>query len=308
MHAAVTPFDAGGAIDEQAFRENVVTFLNEGVHGIVVAGDNGEEWALSEHEKIVLTHLARRIIDEAGSKAKLVVGTSAIPTAKTVEAIKRLADAGADGAMVGPPTHLVTASLAELMTRFETVARHGGLPLILYNNPRRTQINLTPEIVDRLADIDGIVGLKDSVRDFAQHSETIYRARDRINVMLGPCTQIFPAVLLGGAGYISTGPDILGRVGVEYYHDLVAGRVEKAAPVHFQLQRIYAALNGIGTWPAGLKAALDLVGKRGGYPRAPILPLGPAERERIHVVLTQAGLLPSSQGPEQEAPALAAVR
>jgi len=61
----------------------------------------------------------------------------------------------------------------------------------------------------------------------------------------------------------------------------VAGRVEKAAPVHFKLQRVYAALNGIGTWPASLKAALDLVGKRGGYPRAPILPLAPADRERI---------------------------
>jgi 4-hydroxy-tetrahydrodipicolinate synthase len=305
MHAVVTPFDADGAIDEHAFRENIVTFLHEGVHGVVVAGDNGEEWALSDHEKIVLTHLARRIIDEAGSKAKLVVGTSAIPTAKTVDAIKHIADAGADGAMVGPPTHLVTASLAELMTRFETVARHGGLPLILYNNPRRTQINLTPDVVDRLADVDGIVAIKDSVRDFAQHSATIERARDRINVMLGPCTQIFPAVLLGGAGYISTGPDILGRAGVEYYHDLVAGRVEKAVPVHFQLQRVYAALNGIGTWPAGLKAALDLVGKRGGYPRAPILPLSPADRERIRVVLGESGLLPGRQDSAAVAPVLA---
>jgi 4-hydroxy-tetrahydrodipicolinate synthase len=187
------------------------------------------------------------------------------------------------------------------MTRFETLAREGGLPLVLYNNPRRTQINLTPDIVDRLADIEGIVAIKDSVRDFAQHSATIERARDRINVMLGPCTQIFPSVLLGGAGYISTGPDILGRAGVEYYHDLAAGNIEKAAPVHFQLQRIYAALNGIGTWPAGLKAALEMVGKRGGYPRAPILPLSAAERERIRVVLEQAGLLSAE-------PALAAAR
>ena len=308
MHAVVTPFDADGAIDEQAFRENIEIFLAEGVHGVVVAGDNGEEWALTEHEKIVLTHLARRIIDEAGSEAKLVVGTSAIPTAKVVDTIKHIADAGADGAMVGPPTHLVTATLPELMTRFETIARQGGLPLVLYNNPRRTQINLTPEIVDRLADIDRIVSIKDSVRDFAQHSATIDRARDRINVMLGPCTQIFPAVLLGGAGYISTGPDILGRAGVEYYDDLVAGRVEKAASVHFKLQRVYAALNGIGTWPASLKAALDLVGKRGGYPRAPILPLSPADRERIRVVLAEAGLLRDGQGNAEAAPALAGAR
>ena len=308
MHAVVTPFDAAGAIDEQAFRENIETFLDEGVHGIVVGGDNGEAWALSDEELVGLARLTRRIVDEAGTSAKLVVGADDIPTAKTVEAIKRIADAGADGAMVGPPTHLVTAPLSELMTRFETLAGQGSLPLVLYNNPRRTQINLTPDIVDRLADIDGIVAIKDSVRDFAQHSATIERAGDRINVMLGPCTQIFPSVLLGGAGYISTGPDILGRAGVEYYHDLAAGNVEKAKPVHFKLQRVYAALNGIGTWPAGLKAALDLVGKRGGYPRAPILPLGPADRERIRAVLDQCGLLADRQAGATTEPALAGAR
>jgi 4-hydroxy-tetrahydrodipicolinate synthase len=301
MHAVVTPFDAEGAIDERAFSTNIETFLDEGVHGVVLGGDNGEAWALSDDELIALTRLTRRIIDGRGSRAKLVVGADDIPTARTVDSVQRIADAGADGAMVGPPTHLVTATLAELMTRFETIARDGGLPLVLYNNPRRTQINLTPEIVDRLADIDGIVAIKDSVRDFAQHSATIERCRDRINVMLGPCTQIFPSVLLGGAGYISTGPDILGRAGVEYYHDLAAGRIEKAAPVHFKLQRVYAALNGIGTWPAGLKAALEMVGKQGGYPRPPILPLSPADRERIRTVLAQTGVLAAE-------PALAAAR
>jgi 4-hydroxy-tetrahydrodipicolinate synthase len=308
MHAVVTPFDVDGAIDEQAFRENIAGFLEEGVHGVVLGGDNGEAWALSDDELITLTRLTRRIIDEAGSQAKLVVGADDIPTVRTVESVKRIADAGADGAMVGPPTHLVTATVPELMTRFETLAREGGLPLVLYNNPRRTQINLTPDIGDRLADIEGIVAIKDSVRDFAQHSATIERVRDRINVMLGPCTQIFPSVLLGGAGYISTGPDILGRAGVEYYHDLAAGRVEQAAPVHFQLQRVYAALNGIGTWPAGLKAALEMVGKRGGHPRPPILPLGPADRERIRTVLARAGLLPGDQSSEAGAPVLAGAR
>ena len=105
-----------------------------------------------------------------------------------------------------------------------------GLPLVLYNNPRRTQINLTPEIVDRLADVDGIVSIKDSVRDFAQHSATIDRARDgSINVGPGPRSS---RPSKGGAGYFIY-LDILAG-GVEYYHDLVAGNVEKAAPVHFK--------------------------------------------------------------------------
>lgn len=305
MHAVVTPFDADGALDEEAFRANAEAFLAEGVHGLVLAGDNGEAWAISDDEKVQLTRLTRQIIDEAKLSAKLVVGTTAIPTDKTIEMTRRVADSGADGAMVGPPTHVVTATLAELTTRFERVAREGGLPVILYNNPRRNQINLTPDIVDRLADIPGIVGLKDSVRDFGQFTATLRRAKDRINVMLGPCTQIFPAILLGGAGYISTGPDILGKAGVDYYHDLVAGRVEQCVPVHFQLQQVYSALNGIGTWPTSLKAAFDLVGKRGGYPRQPLLPLSTEERERIRGVLVQSGILAAD--PER-APALSGAR
>ena len=307
MHAVVTPFDAEGAIDEAGFRHNIVTFLDEGVHGIVLAGDNGEAWALSDDEKVMLTRITREIIDQSGSKAKLVVGTTQIPTAKTVEATKRVADAGADGAMVGPPTHLVVQTLTELVTRYDTVARQGGLPIIIYNNPRRNQINLTPDIIDKLADIPGIVGLKDSHRDFSQHTATLARAKDRINVMLGPCTQIFPAVLIGGAGYISTGPDIIGREGVQYYHDLVAGNVEKAVPVHYRLQRLYSTLNAVGTWPASMKVAFDMLGKRGGYPRAPILPIDEAGREKIRAALIDTGLL-NPDGTVASEPALAGVR
>src|ERR671927_474591 len=84
MHAVVTPFDVDGAIDEQAFRENIETFLDEGVHGIVLGGDNGEAWALSDDELISLTRLTRRIVDGAGSRAKLIVGADDIPTARTV--------------------------------------------------------------------------------------------------------------------------------------------------------------------------------------------------------------------------------
>jgi dihydrodipicolinate synthase/N-acetylneuraminate lyase len=84
---------------------------------------------------------------------------------------------------------------------------------------------------------------------------------------------------------------LLGRAGVDYYADLVAGNVEKAASLHFKLQALYAALNGVGTWPAGLKAGLELIGMRGGHPRAPIQALGADDRERIRRVLAETGVL-----------------
>jgi 4-hydroxy-tetrahydrodipicolinate synthase len=293
MHAVVTPFDADGALDEAAFVSNVATYLGLGVNGIVLAGDNGEGWALSDDEKVRLTGLTRELIDAGRYQAKLVVGANAILTTGVIETAHRVADAGADAVLVGPATHLVTATLTEIMQRFESVATHGRLPIVLYNNPRRTHVNLTPAIVDRLADIDAIIGLKDSGQDLSQFTATLRRTRDRINVMLGPCFLIFPAVLLGAAGYISSGPDLLGTRGIDYFGKLVAGNVTAASSTHFQLQRVSAAVNAAGTFPAGLKAALDLVGMRGGYPRAPILPVGAEARAALRTALVEAEVLDS---------------
>jgi 4-hydroxy-tetrahydrodipicolinate synthase len=300
MHAVVTPFEADGVLDEEAFTSNINTYLDYGVSGIVLAGDNGEGWALSDDEKVRLTSLTHRLIADKHASAKLVVGTNAIPTASVVEATRRVADAGADAVLVGPATHLVVATPAELLQRYETVARQGSLPIVLYNNPRRTQVNLTPDMVDRLADIDEVIAIKDSGQDFSQFTATLRRTRDRINVMLGPCFLIFPAIPLGAAGYISSGPDLLGQAGVDYYSDLVNGRLDEAAPVHFQLQQISAAVNAAGTFPSGLKAAMDLVGMRGGYTRAPIATVTADARERLRRVLIEAGVLDTNGMPSHE--------
>jgi 4-hydroxy-tetrahydrodipicolinate synthase len=291
MHAVVTPFDADGALDEPAFVSNVATYLDQGVSGIVLAGDNGEGWSLSDDEKVRLTVLTRELIDAGGRRAKLVVGANAILTSGVIETTRRVADAGADAVLVGPATHLVTATQNEIIQRFESVAARGRLPIVLYNNPRRTQVNLTSDLVDRLADVDGVVGLKDSGQDLSQFTATLRRTRDRINVMLGPCYFIFPAVLLGAAGYISSGPDLLGKRGVEYFARLVAGDVTTTGSTHFQLQRVSAAVSAAGTFPAGLKAAMELVGMRGGYPRAPILPVSAEARATLRQALVDAGVL-----------------
>src|SRR5688572_22946747 len=97
MHAVVTPFDEQGRLDEAAWRSNVESFLQEGVHGIVIGGDNGEGWAISDDEKVLLTKLTRQIVDEAKSSAKVVCGTTQIPTTKTAETTRRVRDAGAHG-------------------------------------------------------------------------------------------------------------------------------------------------------------------------------------------------------------------
>jgi 4-hydroxy-tetrahydrodipicolinate synthase len=230
--------------------------------------------------------LTRELIDAGARQAKLVVGANAILTSGVIETTRRVADAGADAVLVGPATHLVTATQNEIIERFESVATRGSLPIVLYNNPRRTYVNLTPDLVDRLADIDSVIGIKDSGQDLSQFTATLRRTRDRINVMLGPCYFIFPA-----AGYISSGPDVLGKTGVDYFAKLAAGDVNSTISTHFQLQRVSAAVNAAGTFPAGLKAALDLVGMRGGYPRAPILPVSAEARATLRTALMAAGVL-----------------
>ena len=112
--------------------------------------------------------------------------------------------------------------------------------------------------------------------------------------MLGPCTQIFPAVLLGGAGTSRPDPTSLAAKASSTTTTSSPDGSRRPAPVHFRLQRLYSTLNAVGTWPASMKVAFDMLGKRGGYPRAPILPLGPADREKVRQALIDTGLLSAS--------------
>ena len=287
--AIVTPFTPDGEIMEDAFREVARRLLAIGASGICIAGDNGESWTLGIEERKRLTRIA---VEEVGSRIPIIMGASAPGSAQTIAYARAAQESGAAGVLVMPQPYVLKATRTELLRRYEALAKAVDLPIIAYNTPRRSGIELSVDDIGAICDAAPIIGIKESHRDFFHHTHLLHRYGDRISVMTGPSHFILPCAALGARGFIATGPELLGKdagrliavgqgPGDATYRDL-----------HWKLTVIYQALMGTGTWPASLKAALNLLGWPAGVPRDPVMPLEPAALDKLRRTLDELGLLP----------------
>jgi 4-hydroxy-tetrahydrodipicolinate synthase len=285
--AIVTPFTASGEIMLDAFSDLVGWLIDIGAEGICVAGDNGESWSLDVDERARLTRIA---VDRAAGRVPVMTGCSAPSAAQTVRYARAAAEAGADGLLLLPQTYVLKATREELLRRFEAVAKAVTLPIVAYNSPRRTGIDLTLDDLDALLAVAPIIGIKESNRDFFHHTHLLQRFRDRLAIMVGPCHYIFPGLALGATGFIATGPELLGAdAGRITPLGLQAPGAEQAT-LHYKLTVLYQMLMGTGTWPSAFKAALNLLGQPAGVPRDPVLPLPADQVDKIRRIMTELGL------------------
>lgn len=287
--AVVTPFAADGTLMEDAFGALVEWLIGLGAEAICVAGDNGESWNLDLDERARLTRLA---VDRAAGRIPIVTGVSAPSAAQTIRYARAVVDAGANGLLVLPQPYVLKASRDELTRRFAALARAGDSPIVAYNSPRRSGIDLTLDDLDALLQVAPIVGIKEASRDFFHHTHLIERFADRIAIMVGPCHFVLPGLALGAHGYIASGPELLGPLASRLPALARAAPDAEFARAHFQLTAVYEMMMGTGTWPAALKAALNLLGQPAGAPREPVLPLAGAELEKVRRTLQACGLLP----------------
>lgn len=289
LPAVVTPFTAAGEIMEDAFREVVDRQIRIGASGICVAGDNGESWTLDVTERARLTRLA---VDAAAGRVPVIMGASAPGSAQTIKYAQAAKDAGAAGVLVMPQPYVLKASRAELTRRFAALAAAVDIPIVAYNSPRRSGIELTVDDIGALLDTAPIIGIKESHRDFFHHTHLLHRYGERMAVMTGPSHFIVPCIGLGARGFIATGPELLGAEAgriVEIARQ-APGAAQKA--LHYRLTVLYQMLMGTGTWPAALKASLTLLGWPAGVPRDPVMALEGADLEKVRRTLGELGLLP----------------
>ena len=289
LPAVVTPFTAAGEIMEDAFREVVDRQIRIGASGICVAGDNGESWTLDVTERARLTRLA---VDAAAGRVPVIMGASAPGSAQTIKYAQAAKDAGAAGVLVMPQPYVLKASRAELTRRFAALAAAVDIPIVAYNSPRRSGIELTVDDIGALLDTAPIVGIKESHRDFFHHTHLLHRYGERMAVMTGPSHFIVPCIGLGARGFIATGPELLGAEAgriVEIARQ-APGAAQKA--LHYRLTVLYQMLMGTGTWPAALKASLTVLGWPAGVPRDPVMALEGADLEKVRRTLGELGLLP----------------
>ena len=240
-----------------------------GATGIGAAGCTGEFRALDPAER---ERLARLTVAATAGRGPTIVGTGSIREDEIIAQIHAAKEAGADGALVLPP-YFVRCTNAEIIAHFETIDAKSVLPILLYNIPGNTGNELTPEITDRLADLDNVVGIKESSGNWNTFQGTLNRAGDRIRVFCGPSSVLgVPAALAGADGTIDCFSNVWAPGCLDLWHMAKAGQVDDARA----LQRTGVAMTELFTtggctlYPA-TKAAMDHLGLPGGGPLRPSL-------------------------------------
>jgi 4-hydroxy-2-oxoglutarate aldolase len=281
-----TPFENSHTAPRR-LQENIEKLAGTGLAGYLVLGSNGEAPYLSEAEKIEIIRAARAAIPK---DKIMLVGTGLESTAMTTVFTMRAAELGADGALVLPPFFYHEQMTAEALRRhFETVADASPIPILLYNVPKFTHLNIPVEVIIRLARHENIIGIKDSSGNLGQLAALQEHASPTFRVMFGTDGVLLGGLVHGLEGGILALANVAPRECVDMLaaverEDLLEARtlMQRIAPVG----RAATARFGV----PGLKAMLDLLGFYGGDPRPPLLPVTPEVRAELKKMLEVAGL------------------
>lgn len=280
----VTPFDADLRVDEGATVALMHHLLGHGSDGLVVAGTTGEASTLTDDEKLQLYALAKR---EIGDAAPVIANTGSNDTAHSVHLTEQAAALGCDAVLAVTP-YYNKPPREGIVAHFAAIAAV-GLPVIVYNIPGRSVLNLEPTVLAELAEIPNIVGVKQAHEDLDE-LRAICNARD-LAVYAGNDDLLLAVTELGGAGVISVASHLVGREMGEIYAAGIAGDLERARAIDASLQDLYAALF-VTANPILIKAALEMLGLiPSDRMRLPMVQASPVERHILQSVLEQHGIL-----------------
>ena len=300
MPAVVTPFDAIGRLDEEAFRANVDRLLAAGSTGIVAGGCTGEFWALSIAERKALFTLAAQTVRGRGT---VIVGTGAVTENDVIELTRHAQAVGCDGALIMPP-YFVALTDDEIFAHYAAVSEAVSLPLCLYNIPGNAVNAISPVLAVRLARIDHVVAIKESSGDWDNFYATLLAVRESLRVFCGPSSLFgVPAVLLGADGLIDCFPNVWAGC-LDLYHAAREGRLKEAEELQATGRRLTELFTSEGrTLYPTTKAAMDILGYAGGgTPRPPLRPLTGEPLEGLRRGLARLGLLPDAHARTTQRP------
>jgi 4-hydroxy-tetrahydrodipicolinate synthase len=286
MVAIVTPFK-GGQLDEAALRDLIEFQIVNGTHGIVPCGTTGESATLSfqEHERVV-----EITVEQVNKRVPVIAGSGSNNTAEAIRLTKHAKSAGADGALMISP-YYNKPTQEGLYQHFKKVAESVDIPIVLYNIPGRTAVNMEPDTIARLAKIDNIVGVKEATGSMKQVTDIIARCGEDFDVISGEDYLTFPLLCVGGKGVISVTSNIAPRDMAELCNLYFDGKFAEARKLCYRLLPLCHALF-YETNPAPVKAALAMMKKiESDEVRLPLAAMSEANRERLRRDLQAYGLL-----------------
>jgi 4-hydroxy-tetrahydrodipicolinate synthase len=283
--AIVTPFK-GGKVDEKALSELVEWHVSSGTNAIVPCGTTGESATLEyeEHYRVI-----EIVIKTVNKRIPVIAGTGANATDETIMITKKAKKLGADAALLVAP-YYNKPTQEGLYRHYKSVAEAVDIPIVLYNVPGRTVVNILPSTVARLLEMKNIVAIKEATGDMKQVSEVIRLCGDRLTVLSGDDFTTFPLLALGGKGVISVTANIAPREVSDMCRLWKEKKYEKARALHYKLEPLNYAMF-IETNPIPVKTAVAMMGKIREEFRLPLCEMSEANREKLKKTIKDFGLI-----------------
>lgn len=283
--AMVTPFDHKGHIDFPKTTKLVNYLIDNGTDSLVIAGTTGESPTLSKEEKIALFAHVVKVVDK---RVPVIAGTGSNNTYASIELTKKAEQLGVDAIMLVAP-YYNKPNQEGLYQHFKTIAESTNLPVMLYNIPSRSVVNILPETIIRLSKIPNIVALKEASGNLNAIAEIIANTDDDFYLYSGDDSLTIPILAIGGNGIISVASHIIGNEMQEMVNAFFDGEVQKAAKLHQKLLPIMKGLFAAPS-PSPVKTALQLNGLDVGSVRLPLVGLSEQERFTLIEVLNKSSL------------------
>jgi 4-hydroxy-tetrahydrodipicolinate synthase len=277
LTALATPFAADGSVDEATLRALVDRSIQGGVHGVVACGSTGEFSALSSDERRLVVEI---VLDQVAGRVPVIAQTGATSTAEAIRLSRHAQSAGADVVMTVAP-YYEPLSINETLTYLRAVAGSIDIPVMLYNLPMATGVDLDPDTVGALArEVENIRYIKNTTTDMAQSAQLIHNYGDVISTFVGWDTLLLSALAEGAAGVMAGTANVAPAELVAVYDAVSAGNLEQARQAW---ARVYPLIDAMISQPfiAAVKAGLTAVGLPVGTPRKPVAELDPAAAARI---------------------------
>jgi 4-hydroxy-tetrahydrodipicolinate synthase len=271
--AIITPFTDSFEVDYGRLREHTDWLISEGIHGLVPVGTCGEYASLTEQER---AKVVETVIEAAAGRVPVVVGTAAPSTQKAVHWAHHAKDAGATAVMALPPINY-KPTRREVVSYYEALS-NVGLPIIVYNNPFDTGIDLTPDFLAELSQIENVIGVKEFSGDVRRIHE-IYEKTD-LEVMAGADDLALEGMQAGATGWIAGLTNVTARESVQLYNYVMDGQYEEATKLYRRLLPLFR-YDSTPRLVQAIKYSLELAGQPAGQTRPPRLPLEEADQRAI---------------------------
>ncbi|WP_017755193.1 4-hydroxy-tetrahydrodipicolinate synthase [Calidifontibacillus oryziterrae] len=272
LTAMVTPFKENGDVNSEKVNELVEYLIANGTEGIVVAGTTGESPTLTNEEKL---SLFKQVVETVNGRVPVIAGTGSNNTRASIELTKKAEALGVNGIMLVVP-YYNKPSQEGLYQHFKAIAQETSLPVMLYNIPGRTSVNMTPETIIRLSKVDNIVCVKEASGNLEAMAKIIEETDDNFSLYSGDDSLTIPVLAIGGTGIVSVSSHVIGNEMQSMVTAFLNGNTIEASAIHRRLLPIMKALFTAPN-PTPVKAALVLKGIDVGSVRLPLVPLNDQE-------------------------------